>query len=195
VTADHETGGFGFSYSRQNIPEPKPLASGHLFKPSFNFGNPEILDRLYAQKLSYHDIFAEFDALPPEQRTPAALAERVNRHTEFKIDIREAERILTTEANADHRLDHPSLNEKTVPKMGNKSAFFVYTKDNRENLLAEIVGANQQVVWASGTHTSTPVFVFARGNQQGIEPFGAILHHTDIGRLLIDALQPGNDGN
>jgi alkaline phosphatase len=190
VTADHETGGFGFSYSRQNIPEPKPLASGHLFKPSFNFGNPEILDNLYAQKLSYHEIFAEFDSLPPNQRTPAALAEQVNRLTEFKIGISEAESILATEANAAYRPDHSSLNEKTIPKMGNKSAFFVYTKDNRENLLGEIVGTKQQVVWASGTHTSTPVFIFTKGNKQAIEPFANILHHTDVGRLTIEALRP-----
>jgi alkaline phosphatase len=179
VTADHETGGFGFSYSRQNIPEPKPLASGLIFKPSFNFGSPETLDRLYAQKLGYHDIFAEFDALPAKQRTPAALAERVNRHTEFKIDASEAESILATEANP-----------KTVPKPAARSAFFVYTKDKRENLLAEIVGAKQQVVWASGTHTSTPVFVFAKGNEQAIGAFANILHHTDVGRLTIEALRP-----
>jgi alkaline phosphatase len=190
VTADHETGGFGFSYSRQNIPEPKTLASGHLFKPSFNFGSPKILDELYAQKLNYHDIFAEFDALPSKHRTPAGLAERVNRHTEFKIDAHDAEKILATEANADYRPGHPSMNEKTIPKMGTKSAFFVYTKDNRENLLAEIVGAKQQVVWASGTHTSTPVFVFVKGSEQVIEPFANILHHTDLGRLMIDALKP-----
>lgn len=190
VTADHETGGFGFGYSGKNIPAPTTLASGHVFKPNFNFGSPEILDRLYAQKLSYHDIFAEFDALPPNQRTAAALAERVNRHTEFKISASEAASILATEANAGHRPDHPSLSEKTVPKLAAKTAFFVYTKDNRENLLAELVGARQQVVWASGTHTSTPVFVFAKGAGRAVEPFASILHHTDVGRLTIEALRP-----
>jgi alkaline phosphatase len=195
VTADHETGGFGFSYSRKHIPPPQTLASGHLFKPNLNFGDPAILDKLYAQKLSYHDIFAEFDALPPGQQTPAALAERVNRHTEFKISAGEAESILATEANADYRPGLSSPSEKSIPKMGAKSAFFVYTKDNRENLLAELVGAKQQVVWASGTHTSTPVFVFAKGNKRAVEPFANILHHTDVGRLMIEALRPGDTAN
>jgi len=190
VTADHETGGFGFSYSGKNIPEPKRLASGHVFKPNSNFGSPDILDKLYEQNLSYQAIFAEFDALPPAQKTPDTLAERVNRHTGFKIDASEAERLLTTEANAYYRPGHPSLNEKTVPKLPGNSAFFVYTKDNRENLLAAIVSSKQQVVWASGTHTSTPVFVFTKGNERVIEPFANILHHTDIGRLMIDALRP-----
>jgi alkaline phosphatase len=190
VTADHETGGFGFSYSSKNIPPPQTLANGHLFKPNFNFGDPAILDKLYAQKLSYHAIFAEFDALPPDERTPAALAERINRHTEFRISSEEAEKLLATETNTDYRPDHPSLNEKTIPKLAAKSAFFVYTKDNRENLLAELVGARQQVVWASGTHTGTPVFVFAKGTGQAVEPFANILHHTDVGRLMIEALRP-----
>ncbi|MGR8953090.1 MAG: alkaline phosphatase, partial [Gammaproteobacteria bacterium] len=190
VTADHETGGFGFSYSGNSIPGPTRLASGNIFKPNFNYGNPEILDRLYAQNLSYHGIFAEFDALPSAQKTPAALAERINRHTEFKIDAREAEKILATHENMNFRPDHPYLNEKIVPKVPAKGDFFVYTKDNRENLLAEVVGAQQQAVWASGTHTSTPVFVFAKGSQQAVEPFANLLHHTDIGRLTIDALRP-----
>jgi alkaline phosphatase len=195
VTGDHETGGFGFSYSGLNIPQPQTLANGHLFKPNFNFGDPAILDRLYAQKLSYHAIFAEFDALPPGKRTPAALAEQVNRHTEFTIGADEAARILVTEPNADYRPDHPSLNEKTIPKLAAKNAFFVYTKDNRENLLAELVGPRQQVVWASGTHTSTPVFVFAKGAKQAVEPFASILHHTDVGRLMIEALRPAGAAN
>ena len=190
VTADHETGGFGFSYSNKNIPEPKPLASGLIFKPNFNFGRPEILDKLYAQKLSYHEIFAEFDALPYAQKTPDGLAERVNRHTEFKIDAGEAESTPCGRNRCELPYGHPSLRAKAVPQLRAKSAFFVYTKDNRENLLAEVVGSKQQTVWASGTHTSTPVFVFAKGNKQAIEPFANILHHTDVGRLTIEALRP-----
>lgn len=190
VTGDHETGGFGFSYSNKNIPEPKTLSSGLIFKPNFNYGRPDILDKLYAQKLSYHEIFAEFDALPPPQRTPAALAERVNRHTEFKINAGEAASILASETDANGRPAYPSPNAKTGPQLKAKSAFFVYTKDSRENLLAEAVGLQQQAVWASGTHTSTPVFVFAKGNKQAVEPFADILHHTDVGRLTIEALRP-----
>lgn len=190
VTADHETGGFGFSYSGNNIPAPQQLAGGGQFKPNFNYGNPEVLDRLYAQSLSYHDILTEFDALPTSEKTPAGLAAWINRFTAFKIGDVEAKRLLETETNANYRPDHPSLNEKTVPKLAGNPAFFVYTKDNRENLLATIVGPQQHVVWASGTHTSTPVFVFSKGNPPATQPFSGILHHTDIGRLMSDALRP-----
>jgi len=50
-------------------------------------------------------------------------------------------------------------------------AFFVYQKENRENLLAQTVSASQRVVWATGTHTSTPVFVFVKGEEHPLPKF------------------------
>lgn len=193
VTADHETGGFGFSYSGVDIPKPHSLpgaafAGGALFQPNFNFGDPSVLDKIYAQQLSYHDIFSQFDQLPKDQQTPLKLTELVNRYTEFKITEAQAVKILATEANPLYRAGHTSLGEKTVPKMEVNGEFFVYQKENRENLLAQAVAASQQVVWATGTHTSTPVFVFVTGREQVTQPFAKILHHTRLGQLAIDAL-------
>jgi alkaline phosphatase len=193
VTADHETGGFGFSYSAENIPKPHKLpggafADGTLFQPNFNFGNPEVLDKLYAQQLSYHDIFTQFDALPKDQKTPLKLTELVNRYTAFKITEAQALKILTTENNPFYKAGHVSLGEKTVPKMEVNGAFFVYQKENRENLLAQAVASSQQVVWATGTHTSTPVYIFVSGPEQTLRPFAKILHHTQLGQMAIDAL-------
>ena len=194
VTADHETGGFGFSYSAENIPKPHQLpgaafADGTLFQPNFNFGNPEVLDKLYAQQLSYHDIFAQFDALPNNLQTPLKLTELVNRYTEFKITEAQSVKILATENNPFYKDGHISLGKKTVPKMEVNGAFFVYQKENRENLLAQAVASSQQVVWATGTHTSTPVYVFVNGPEQTLRPFAKILHHTQVGQLAIDALR------
>ncbi|MGR8979086.1 MAG: alkaline phosphatase [Gammaproteobacteria bacterium] len=193
VTADHETGGFGFSYSAANIPKPRPLPSaafvgGKLYQPNFNYGNPEILDKLYAQKKSYHDIFNEFDGLEPSQRTPFQLMTLVNRYTEFKITEVQAQRILITEANPYFKPGHAYLSEKTVPKMEANGAFFVYQKETRENLLAKAVAASQQAVWATGTHTSTPVMTFVKGAEKNMRPFATILHHTQLGRMTMDAL-------
>ncbi|MGR9116159.1 MAG: alkaline phosphatase [Gammaproteobacteria bacterium] len=193
VTADHETGGFGFSYSGANIPRPRTLpgaffADKILFQPDFNFGNPELLDKLYAQKLSYMDIFTRFDALPRKRQTPSALAELVNRNTEFDISESQAEKILETEDNPLFIKGHKALGMKTVPKMPVNGEFFVYQKDNRTNLLAQAVAARQQAVWSTGTHTSTPVYVFVQGPAPSLKPFAKILHHTDIGRLAIEAL-------
>lgn len=192
VTADHETGGFGFSYSAADVPKPRPLAGDAFgnkiqFKPDYNFGNPEVLDRLYAQQQSYEAIFKQFDALPVAERTPEKLVELVNKATEFNITVAQAKTVLTTEANPFYQANHSTLGEKEVPKMPMNSPFYPYQKENRQNLLAQVVSAQQQVVWATGTHTSTPVLVFTHSKEAALIPFSKVLHHSDLGRLLGEA--------
>ncbi|CAK8723918.1 Alkaline phosphatase [Candidatus Electrothrix aarhusensis] len=191
VTADHETGGFGFSYSANDLPEPVDLP-GKLFKerkyqPGLNFGNPEVLDRLYKQALSYGEIFGQFDKLPQKEQTPAKLAELVRRNTAFQITEKQAARILETEENPYYVQGHKKLGLKTVPKIDVNAAFFVPNKNGaRQNLLAIEVATQQQVVWATGTHTATPVLVFAKG--PGKDAFGQVMHHTELGQYAINAL-------
>ncbi|WP_250657580.1 alkaline phosphatase [Alkalimarinus coralli] len=194
VTADHETGGFGFSYSANNIPQgrglPGDVFKEQMFKPGFNFGDESILDKLYEQKSSYADIFyGQFDALEKDQQTPANLAKIVNDQTGFDITEEQASRVLATEENPYLTEGHNYLSSKVVPKMGPNGAFFVYqTDDNRQNLLAREVAEGQNVVWSTGTHTSTPVLVFSQGPQNLIAPFSNIMHHTEVGQRAIEAL-------
>ncbi len=194
VTADHTTGGFGISYHAKDLPQGRTLQGdlfqGREFKPGFNFGNPEVLDRIYNQQLSYGDIFyGKFDSLPKEQQTPAKLAEIVNEYTEFDISEAQAVRILATEDNPFFTAGHGSLGNQVVPKMGPTGAFFVYqTDDNRQNLLAREVAADQMVVWNTGTHTATPVLVFTKGSPKAMAPFAHVMHHTQLGRITIEAI-------
>jgi len=192
VTADHTTGGFGFSYTGKDIPAPQDLSgekfADRKFKPGYNFGDPAVLDKLYKQRLSYTDIFDnQFGALPKDQQTPQALAQEINAYTRFPITVAQAQRILETEDNPIYVEGHSYLGSKTVPKMDNKDEFFVYQKyDNRQNLLALEVAADQFVVWNTGTHTATPVIVFANGPQK--EAFSNIMHHTNVGQKIINAV-------
>ncbi|BBO68551.1 alkaline phosphatase [Desulfosarcina alkanivorans] len=194
VTADHTTGGFGISYNASDLPQgmtlPGSLFQGREFKPGYNFGNPEVLDKIYSQQLSYGDIFyGKFDSLPKEQQTPAMLAEIVNAYTEFEISEDQAARVLATEENPFFVDGHSYLGTNVVPKMGPTGSFFVYqTDDNRQNLLAREVAADQMVVWNSGTHTATPVLVFAKGAPEAMAPFGDVLHHTQLSRYAIEAI-------
>jgi len=194
ITADHETGGFGFSYSAADLPDAKELAGSAFketkFKPEYNFGKPDILDKLYQQKLSYTDIFiTEFDALPIEQQTPSRLMKIVNQNTEFAITEQQAARILETKANPYYVQGHRSQSLKVVPKLNVNDAFFPYhLDDNRQNLLAIEVATKQSVVWSNGTHTATPVLVFAKGNKEATAPFVDFLHHTQLGQNMINVL-------
>jgi alkaline phosphatase len=194
VTADHTTGGFGISYSASDLPQGRrlhgSLFKGREFKPSYNFGHPEVLDKIYNQKLSYREIFRDkFDNLPKDQQTPAKLAELVNQYTEFAISEAQAATILAIEENPFYMEGHSTLGAKIVPKMGSTGTFFVYqTDDNRQNLLAREVAADQMVVWNTGTHTATPVLVFTKGSPGAMAPFGNVLHHTQLGRYAIEAI-------
>ncbi len=193
VTADHTTGGFGFSYTGKDLPKAKALP-GKMFKdrdykPGYNFGDPAVLDKLYNQKLSYTDIFGKFDSLPKEGQTPKALADLVAEYTQFPITEAQAARILETEDNPIYSEGHSYLGSKVVPKLDNKDEFFVYQKyDNRQNLLALEVAADQFVVWNTGTHTNTPVLVFTKGPDAARAPFAGIMHHTQLGQRTMDAV-------
>jgi alkaline phosphatase len=191
VTADHETGGFGFSYSSANLPKPVTFPGsafpGAQFQPSSNYGNPDVLDKLYAQKLSYTGIFSDnFDTLNAEQQTPLKLMELVNQYTEFDITRSQAARILTTASNPYFVKDHYSLGYKNVPRMDVNAAFYSDPiDDNRQNLLAIEVANSQSVVWSNGNHTATPVMVFASGPRQTTAQFVQLMDHPQLGQKLL----------
>ena len=194
VTADHETGGFGFSYSSVNIPKPKAL-EGLAFKdkpyqPNYNFGTPDVLGKIYNQKLSYLEIFTKkFDRLNKKDQTPLQLMNIVNQNTEFDITEAQAKRILTTHNNAYYLKGHKSMGVTQVPKMKSNEAFFVYPiDDNRQNLLAIEVAEKQSVVWSNGTHTASPVLVFSMGSNEATAPFVEFMDHPSLGRKIIKSM-------
>ena len=201
VTADHETGGFGFSYSSAHIPKPKALA-GSAFKnnpyqPNYNYGTSQLLDKIYNQKLSYLEIFKnKFDRLNKKDQTPSQLMKIINQNTEFDITEQQAKRILTTHKNIYYKKDHYSLGAKRVPKMKSNDAFFVYhLDDNRQNLLAIEVAEQQLVVWSNGTHTASPVLVFASGNKESTASFVSFMDHPSLGRKIIETLSTIEQSN
>ncbi len=193
ITADHESGGFGFSYTRANTPKAEKR-SGSAFKdqdyqPNFNFGNLAILDRLYDQKMSFENMMAEFDF---SDKTPASLQEIVNANSDFKITLSQASEVLLRERNTHQVPGHTYLDSETFPKVDDFEAFYVFGEDIRNNLIARALSEEQNVVWATGTHTSTPVAVIAYGPDQVTAPYSSLLHHTDIGKLLINTVKTGN---
>lgn len=189
ITADHETGGFGFSYSRYQVPEAKALPGemfkGHPYQPSFNFGNPAVLDRLYAQKKSFYGIWRQAqngNELPGIND----LMKIVNRNSDFKIDRDQAARILQQEKNAYRIEGHSQLQTEYFPKVHDFKEFYVYGKDVHLDLIGRALAKSQGVVWATGTHTHTPVPVIAWGPEEYSRRFSTLSHHTDVGRWMID---------
>lgn len=193
ISADHETGGFGFAYSRNDIPEGQPLAgdifNGDDHSPNWNFGRVETLDRLYKQKLSYDGIFyGEFDDLDESEQTAATLRDIVNANTEFPISLAQAERVLETEENEFYLEDHGTLSAERFPVMHERKEFFVYSTSVRMNILAAEVGSQSNVVWSSDNHSSTPVYIFAKGPGDSADAFKGILHSTEWAQAIIDMM-------
>lgn len=189
ITADHETGGFGFSYSRYDLPEPKTLSGelfeGHQYQPRFNFGKPEILDRLYAQKKSFYNMWrlAQNGKDLPDA---GDLMRVINDNSDFKIDIEQADHILRQEKN-EYRVDgHPQLKDEYFPKVHDFKEFYVYGRDVHLDLIGRELAKEQNIVWATGTHTHTPVPVIAWGPENYAKRFSTLSHHTDVGRWMMD---------
>lgn len=192
VTADHETGSFGFSYAGRPIPEPTKLEgdlfAGVPFEPNFNYAPPELLDQIFAQKKSYFTMMAEFDALPPKEQTAERLMQIVNDSSAFKITLDDAVNVLARERNKNYVAGHPYMNTETVPKIDDFEPFYVYGENLRMNLLGRAMADQQHVTWGAGTHSSTPVILGAFGPEHAAKRFGGMLHSTDVGKRMIELI-------
>jgi len=197
VTADHETGSFGFSYAGRPIP-PRRRLPGELFRDvpfesNFNYGDPALLDQIFAQKKSYFTMMTEFDALPPKEQTAERLVEIVNEASEFKITLDDAVRVLIRARNRNYVAGHPYMSTQTVPRIRDFEAFYVYGENLRMNLLGRALADQQHVTWGAGTHSSTPVIMGAMGPPAAARRFSGMLHATDVGKRMIELISAGQE--
>ncbi|WP_417841304.1 alkaline phosphatase [Terasakiella sp.] len=191
ITADHETGSFGFSYSSANLPKaqkrPGKAFENRDYKPNFNFGSFDILDSLYNQNMSYGTLFSKFGKLDKKDQTPAIFAKMVNDSSDFDITEQQAARVLTDKENPYHVEGHGYLKAKQVPAIHDFDAYFPY--NDRGNVLAREQATKQNIVWGTGTHTAVPVNVFAWGPAETILPVAKIMHHSVLGQYMIDQIK------
>lgn len=192
LTADHETGSFGFSYSGKDLPGPQKLP-GDVFKNSvqqsnFNFGEHAVLDQIYNQKMNLYSLVFEFERLPAAQQTAAGLSALVKKHTGFVLTKKQAQAILQNEPNEFYQPGHRYLGLKEVPRFGAYDAFYPYPNNRRAALIARAIADQQNVVWGSGTHTSTPVLVVADGPRWAEKWFDGLHSAYYVGDSMIRAL-------
>jgi alkaline phosphatase len=193
VTADHETGSFGFSYSRKDLPQAKTLSGdgmqGRDYKPNFNFGPLATLDKLYAQTGTFYDMMdavnADWDF---DSTTGQQWADAINANSAIKVTAEQAEPITAREDNEYFVQDHKYLSKSQFPKVNDFKEFYVYGDEIHGNLIGRALAADQNVVWGTGTHTAAPVPVYAFGPQGVITQFSTMQHHTELGQKMIKAL-------
>jgi alkaline phosphatase len=183
VTADHETGSFGFSYSKNDVPAPRQLSGDAfrdtLFAPKYNFGDPEVLRKLRQQSRPIEAIQEDFQALKPEDRKPDALVGLVKDATGFVLTAEEAAEILAA-ANAKGK---PTTNSVIMEEF--KQTF---ASNVPGNLIGHALAKEQQVVWGTGTHTMSMVPVMVFGPEQHQKRFRGLMHSTDVNHAMQKAM-------
>ncbi|WP_281559375.1 alkaline phosphatase [Thalassomonas sp. RHCl1] len=193
VTADHETGSFGFSYSRNDLPEAQILdgdgMNGREYKPNFNFGALSKLDMLYAQTGTFYDMMdivsADWDFT---NTTGEQWANAINTHSEFKVTAEEAEFIGEREVNEYLVHDHSYLSAEEFPKVNDFKEFYVYGDEIHGDLIGRALAKEQNIVWGTGTHTAAPVPVYVFGPEAITKQFSTMQHHVDIANKMMAAL-------
>jgi alkaline phosphatase len=192
ITADHATGLPGFAYSAYKIPQAKTIARKDgtkvAFSMRYNYGAPEILDKLYAQKTAFFRIAEKFKNLDPQEQNPKRLMQMVNSASAFKINIDQAKRVLATGQNPYLYPEHPDLSQTIVPKITDFPAFYPKPKGNLPVLIARELAEQQSFVWGTGTHSSTPTPVIAIGPRSITSQFKGIYTHVETGKFLRRAL-------
>jgi alkaline phosphatase len=134
LTADHETGGFGFSYDSKG-----------------GYTSDTTLDLLNQQSRPIQEILPEFAALEASERTLETLIELVHRYTGVQLEHQQGARVLACFENPESLSDcdrESPLSDKAI---------------SASIMLGRAVSAHFGVVWATGGHTSTPVLIFSQG--------------------------------
>jgi len=130
-------------------------------------------------------------AYDKSDQKPESLLKIVNDNSDFKITLAQAERILEREKNTFQDADNTYLKADTFPRVDDFEAFYVYGQDIRNDLIGRAMSQDQNIVWGTGTHTATPVAAIAYGPDEVTAKFSALVHHTDIGQLLIETVKTG----
>ncbi|HKX12730.1 MAG TPA: alkaline phosphatase [bacterium] len=184
VTADHETGGFGFSYGKK-IEFELALPSGLAYHKPYDFAAFTKYDYLIKQKKSFRAIlepitkklYPKEPAEKPYTMNAAVkdLTAAIQKESSYSISEEEARRILHREPGAKDASPHD------FPE------FYVHSSIH-PNILGRAVSDQNHAVWASGTHTATPILTMARGPSRYADRVKGFIDNTDIYKIIEDAL-------
>ncbi len=192
VTADHETGGFGFSYSGYDVLKPVKVTGekfkGEDYRPKYNYGDFSTLDKLYRQSRSTLDLMIDVKGWPKEKQTKKNMREYFETHMGYAFSDKDIDQLMRSSKNEFYRPDHGNLSLKEVPHIEDFAAFYTYGEIVRANIFARVLGHKQSAAWATGSHTSTPVTMITVGPRSLTDEFNGLLHSTEVGRKTIKAL-------
>ena len=153
VTADHDTGGFGFQYRKVKGEElDLKKEEGYPLYDKKDYSVKSNLDIIAKQTKMQRDMRAEFEALGEKRQTPKAIQDYLK-------------------ANMGYELPLSVIEEK----------------GDFDDSLKE-VNKRLGVVWSTGNHTGSPVFISFYG---GGPARPGVLHNTDVNKIIEGFLYDG----
>jgi alkaline phosphatase len=164
LTGDHETGGFGFSYKDSTV---GGESSGRAKETKLDFAPAGLIDVLDSSSMSLKDIMKQFSSLPQVDRTPGKLREMVFTGTGQRLSPQDAQAILDTPLE--------------------RSPFYPYSDYLPSARLASRLAPHTNIAWSTGTHTSTPIPIFAAG--PGGERFRGVMTSKEFGEQLLQIVK------
>lgn len=181
VTADHETGGFGFSYGKK-IQYEMALPSGLAYHKPYDFAAFTKYDYLVKQKKSFRaildpitkDLYSKDKSYSLDAAVKDLLAS-LKKDTAYSISEEQARRVLFRE---------PGAKDASPDDF---SEFYVHSSIHPD-ILGREVSSQNHAVWASGTHTATPVLTMAKGPARYADRVKGFIDNTDIYKIIEDAL-------
>ena len=168
VTADHATGGFGFTYTElDEPPEAQVLSGGLSYRTDTTYPDKRHLEILGNQSASFVYMLEQADG------SPERLIETVGEHTGLSMTMEEAREALVRDSAGNAWLEE-------VPY------FYGDLSSNAACLLGRVLDRHTFVVWSTGGHTSEPLLTFGRG--PGAEGLRGIYDNTHVYDVVRDAL-------
>ena len=184
VTADHETGGMGFSYAQaDDNTDELPFCDTHTASFDFPLAE-ESYHYLTQQTMSYAgmvDAIASnlyLDGFVPNPEYPIEqgvqdLITMVSEHTGHTLTEEQAMEVLYVDPDTG-----------TVPHGYDR----FYPHNPFRNRLSMQFVDDTHLVWATGTHTSTPVPIMAIGNPDYAQQVLGYGHSVNVGNIIFAAL-------
>ena len=170
MMADHETGGFGFSYKKlKRKAATYPLVTQERYEEYLDHLNKKTVMQIERQTASFAEILQEAGD------SKEKLVALVEKHLNIKLSPQAARRIMLTDEGTGRQ------------KIDDFSDFYPYRRNVRPALLARALAHRTGVVWSTGTHTSTPIVIIAKGPKE--EKFKGVLHHVDVAKNMFSLFE------
>lgn len=151
ITADHDTGGFGFHYRKTKGQEfEEKISSSYTLYKETDYVAKSNLDIIASQNMSNFELKNKYKKLAKKDQTPQMMQKLIKDHMSYDLSLETIEDLE----------DFDKVIDEVAKRLG--------------------------VVWATGNHTASPLFVTFYGAKDGIK--GGVMTGADLNKKIEEFL-------